>query len=80
LAHPALCQAEAIEGLRGGDLVEQVEVNVEEIGFTNGGVDDVIVPHSVEQRSGHAGTQASEEGRIAACPREVARIVAGVSE
>ena len=44
-------QAQAVEGLGRGDLVDQVEVDVEQVGLVAGaGVDDVLVPHLLGQR------------------------------
>ena len=37
-------QAEAVEGLGGGDLVDEVEVDVEQVGLAVGPVDHVLVP------------------------------------
>ena len=54
-AHRAPGQAESVEGLRGGDLVDQVQVDEEEIGLSLGGVDDVGVPDLLaECARGHA--------------------------
>ena len=46
-------QAEPVEGLRGRDLVDQVEVDEEEVGLLGAsGVDDVAVPDLLGQRAG----------------------------
>ena len=42
--HRAPGQAQAVEGLRGGDLVDQVQVDVEQVGLAVGGPHDVAVP------------------------------------
>ena len=43
-AHPPVGQPEAVEGLRGGDLVDEVQIDVEQIGLAVGPVDQVLVP------------------------------------
>ena len=49
-AHGAAGQAQAVEGLGRGDLVDQVEVDVEQVGLVAGaGVDHVLVPHLLRQ-------------------------------
>ena len=55
-AHAAARHPEAFEGLRGGDLVDQVEVDIEQVGLvTLAVVDDVPVPQLLGQRfRGHA--------------------------
>ena len=59
-------EAQPVEGLRGGDLVDQVEVDVEEVGLPLAGADDVLVPDLLGQRAGHA---LSSSGRSRWCPR-----------
>ena len=51
-AHRAAGQAQAVEGLRAGHLVDEVEVDVEEVGLARAGVDDVAVPDLLGQRGG----------------------------
>ena len=49
--HGPAGQAEAVEGLGRGDLVDQVEVDEDDVGLVLGaGVDDVAVPHLLGQR------------------------------
>ena len=43
-ADGATGEAEPVEGLGAGDLVEEVEVDVEEVGLPLGATDDVCVP------------------------------------
>ena len=40
-AHGAPAQAQAVEGLRAGDLVDEVEVDVQQIGFAGRGMHQV---------------------------------------
>ena len=42
--------AEAVEGLRGGHLVNEVEVDVQKIGFAFGRSDEVAIPNLLAQR------------------------------
>ena len=42
--HGATGQAQPVEGLRRGHLVDEVEVDVEQVGLAGRGVDDVAVP------------------------------------
>ncbi len=49
-AHLAAGQAQALEGLRAGDLVDQVAVDVEQAGAVVRGVDDMGVPDLVVKR------------------------------
>ena len=46
-AHAAAGQAQPVEGLRRGHLVDQVQVDVEQVGFVGGLADQVAVPHLV---------------------------------
>ena len=47
--------AEAVEGLRRGHLVDQVQVDEQEVGLTVGSMHDVAFPHLLAERlSGHA--------------------------
>ena len=50
-AHLPAGQAQALEGLRRGDLVDQVQVDVEQVAAAAERVDDVRVPELVEQRA-----------------------------
>ncbi len=44
-------QAQSVEGLRGGHLVQELQVNVEEIGFAVLALrDNMVVPHLLGQR------------------------------
>jgi hypothetical protein len=45
----AACQAQAVEGLGRGHLVDEVEIDVEEVRLTVGAVDDVGVPDLLAQ-------------------------------
>ncbi len=54
-AHGATGQAQPVEGLGGGDLVHEVQVDVEQVALVFGPVDHVAVPHLVTQRSGFHG-------------------------
>ena len=51
-ADGAAGQAEAVEGLGRGDLVDEVQVDVEQVGLAVGGADDVVVPDLLAQRAG----------------------------
>ena len=48
-ADAAAGQPQAVEGLRRGHLVDQVQVDVQQVGFVGGLADDVPVPHLVGQ-------------------------------
>ena len=48
-ADGAAVQPEALEGLRAGDLVHEVEVDVEDVGLAVGAVNDVAVPDLLSQ-------------------------------
>ena len=52
-AHLAPAQAQAVEGLRGGDLVDEVQVDVEEVGLPRGRSDDVLVPDLLGKGPAH---------------------------
>ena len=45
-------EAQAVEGLGRGDLVDEVEVDVEQVGLAVAGADDVAVPDLLAQRAG----------------------------
>ena len=51
-AHLAAGQPQALEGLRAGDLVDEVAVDVEEAGAVRLLVDEMRVPDLLEQRAG----------------------------
>src|SRR5699024_1690784 len=53
VAYRAVGQPEAVEGLRAGDLVHQVQVDVEQIGFPLGAAHQVGVPYFLGQRAAH---------------------------
>ena len=63
-AHGATVQAQAVEGLRRGDLVDEVEVDVEEVGLTVGAADDVPFPHLLGERLGHPAIVACAPGTL----------------
>ena len=46
-------ETKPVEGLRRGDLVDEVEVDVEQVRLTLGLSDDVLVPHLLCQRASH---------------------------
>ena len=52
-AHGAAVHPQAVEGLGRRDLVDEVEVDVEEVGLAVGAADDVALPHLLGQRLGH---------------------------
>ncbi|GAA3295692.1 hypothetical protein GCM10020295_23480 [Streptomyces cinereospinus] len=52
-AHPAAALAEAVEGLRAGHLVQQVQIDVEEVGLALGAPDDVVVPDLLRECPTH---------------------------
>ena len=52
-AHPAAGQADAVEGLRAGDLVDEVEIDVEQVGLARRAAHHVAVPHLLGERLGH---------------------------
>ena len=52
VAERAAGQAEAFEGLRAGDFVDQLEVDVEDGGLAGGFVDDVLLPDFFEEGAG----------------------------
>ena len=51
-AHGAAGQAQAVERLRRRDLVDEVEIDVEEVGLALAAADDVALPHLLAQRTG----------------------------
>ena len=55
MADPTSGHAEAVEGLRRGDLVDQVEVNEQEVGFVGGGPHHVPIPHLLAEGAGLTG-------------------------
>ena len=52
-AHTSTAQPEAVERLRAGDLVDEVEVDVEQFWLTLGGVNEMAVPHFFWQGLSH---------------------------
>jgi hypothetical protein len=52
-SHPPAGQADAVEGLGAGDLVDEVEIDVEQIGFAGGAAHQVPVPDLLGERLGH---------------------------
>ena len=53
-AHPAPGQADPVEGLRRCHLVDQVQVDVEQVGFSVAGADHVALPYLFGQRGRRA--------------------------
>ena len=51
--HGAAGEPQPVERLRRGDLVDQVEIDVEEVRFAFGGPDDVLVPDLLGQGLAH---------------------------
>ena len=54
-AHGATGQAQAVEGLGRRDLVDEVEVDVEEVGLAVAVADDVAFPHLLAESPGGVG-------------------------
>ena len=52
-AHAAARQPDAVEGLRAGDLVDEVEIDVEQVGLAGCAAHHVAVPHLLRERLGH---------------------------
>ncbi|MEY9486030.1 hypothetical protein RKD26_001824 [Streptomyces calvus] len=52
-AHGAAALAEAVEGLRAGHLVQQVQIDEEEVGLALGAPDDVVVPDLLRECPTH---------------------------
>ena len=52
-ADPAPRQADAVEGLGAGHLVDEVEIDVEEVGLAGCSAHHVAVPHLLRERRGH---------------------------
>ena len=48
-AHTAARKTQAVERLRAGDLVHEVQVDVEQVGFAGRAVDEVALPHLLRQ-------------------------------
>jgi hypothetical protein len=44
-ADPPAGEPQPVERLRRGDLVHEVQIDVEKVGFANRGPDDVAIPH-----------------------------------
>ena len=59
-AHRAPAQAQPVERLRAGDLVQQVEVDVEQVGLTLAAAHHVRLPHLLGQCSGHCNTSTTD--------------------
>ena len=53
-AHLTPGQAQPVERLRRGHLVDEVEVDVEQVGLSVAGSDDVALPHLLSQRGRRA--------------------------
>jgi hypothetical protein len=51
--HGTAGQSQSVEGLRAGHLVQQVQVDVEKVGFTLGPTHHVCVPYLLGQRACH---------------------------
>ena len=52
-AYGAAREAQTVEGLGGGDLVDQVQIDEEQVGLTVGAAHDMFVPHFFRQRLAH---------------------------
>ena len=52
-AHRTFVQAEFVERLRAGDLMDQVEVDVQEVGLALGAMNHVAFPHLLGERLRH---------------------------
>ena len=59
----AVRQAQAVEGLRRGHLVEEVEIDVEKVGLSRSATDDVLVPHLLGQGLAHDCSFSRRAGR-----------------
>ena len=67
-AHPAAGEAQALERLRRGDLVDEVQVDVEQVGQALRALHEMALPDLVEERLTHASTLARAcEACAAAC-------------
>ena len=51
--HGAPSQAQAVEGLRAGDLVHEVHVDIEQVGLVRRAVYDMTVPELLRERLTH---------------------------
>ena len=71
-AHRASREAQPLECLRRGDLVDQMEVDVEEGRLARRLVDDMALPDPVEQRLRHRETVALSEGSWQRAPAPTA--------
>ncbi len=65
-AHPAAGQPQSVEGLRRGHLVDQVQIDVQQVGFVGGLADHVPVPHLLGQgkRWAHTLSHSEIESRV----------------
>src|SRR5207249_9408960 len=52
-AHRAAVLAQAVEGLRAGHLVQEVEIDEEEVGLALGAPDDMVVPDLLRECPTH---------------------------
>ena len=64
------CEAERLERLRRGDLVHEVQVDVEEVGDPLGASHHMAFPHLVEERPAHPPTLARGSGGWSVRPME----------
>ncbi|MGC4106464.1 MAG: hypothetical protein QM753_08935 [Thermomicrobiales bacterium] len=48
--HATVVQSQTVERLRGCHLVHEVQIDIEQIGFTGGGTHDVLIPNLLRQR------------------------------
>lgn len=51
-AELAVRHSQAVEGLGAGDLVDEVEIDVEDAGLVGGGYDEVLLPDFFEEGAG----------------------------
>ena len=58
-AHRAPGEPQPVEGLRAGDLVDEVHVDVEQVGLARGRAHDVAVPELLGERLAHGRTSVS---------------------
>jgi hypothetical protein len=56
MADTEAAPTKALEGLRAGDLVDEVEVDADDSGSAGLGEDDVVVPDLLDERAGSGGT------------------------
>ena len=85
-ADAAAGQPDAVEGLGAGDLVDEVEVDVEQVGLAGCAAHHVAVPHLLGERLGHApvspvsGRIGQAAQRCAAARRSSSQVAPGWAE